>query len=349
MSTVYDYDAKKWLTIPDSKAKEIFGETADAIRVVYRKLAQRWHPDRNTSPDAVEVFVRIQKLHRIATGEDSVDSTNSLNLSECEIVDASGKRFSFKGQSFERFELGFFYRGKGSFAYKVEKNHKEFFNKAVSIIKNFNFANEDMKKAMLPCLPEIAGHPLGEDGGLLVIKKNVESVRLRDLFNYILKTDKAMDARHVAWVLSGLFNISCYLEYSDLAHQAISLDSVWVTPRTHDVSLLGGWFFAQNFNQPIKVLPSYSASLASSKYLKNKIAEKGFDRELIRAVGRELLGDRTGQRLKSYGVPDPIINFLLDIPAKTAVEDYKNWKECLRKVFGDPKFIKMEISHHQVY
>lgn len=44
--------------------------TTSAIVASYRRLAMKWHPDRNTSPDASEIFVKIQAAYEILKNDE---------------------------------------------------------------------------------------------------------------------------------------------------------------------------------------------------------------------------------------------------------------------------------------
>jgi hypothetical protein len=202
-----------------------------------------------------------------------------------------------------------------------------------------------MRTTLEPLLPKLVASPWGATGGLLVIRHDAGAVRLRD----VLTAHAApLDPRHVAWILSGLFNLACYLEYRKLAHQAITLESVWIQPARHEVALLGGWFHALPFGQTLTSLPAASAELASSRYLSQRRAGPSLDLELIRAVGRELLGDRRGQRLPAGAAPAPMRDFLLGMPS-SALNDYRTWKQVLVASFGPPTFVPMPVSAKEIY
>ncbi len=333
-----------WLALTDRSARDIFPGSAAEIQALYRKLIQRWHPDRNPDPQAKDVFVRIQTLHTLALGPAASKAVVSF-----ETTDQDGRVFRFQGAAQAPFELGQWGRASNTLAYRVNPENQDLFENHTRVVKGLRFASEAMRKGLEPLLPKIVGAPWGPTGGLMVIKHDPQAIRLRDLYEHTKDAQDRMDPLHVAWIISGLFNVACYLENQGLAHHAIDLDTVWVVPERHEVALLGGWFYAQAFGRPIVALPTASVAMAPASYLANKRAEQGFDLELVRALGRELLGDRRGQRLTEKQAPLPFIRFLQLPGAATAVDDYRGWKEALKASFGPPKFVPMNVSVSHVY
>lgn len=334
----------EWLGLTDGSARDIFPGSAAEIQSLYRKLVQRWHPDRNPDPKAPDVFIRIQSLYAVATG-----SRAPASAAVFELKDHEGRLFRFQGTAQAPFELGQWGRGAQTLAYRVSPDNLDLFDNAVARIRTLGFASDAMRQAMAPVLPTLAGAPKGPEGGLLVLKHAPEAIRLRDLYEHTKDAQGSMDPLHVAWIVSNLLNLACYLEHQQLAHHAIDLDSLWVVPERHEVALLGGWFYAKRFGDALSALPTSSLNMASAAYLSNKTAAQGFDLELIRAVGRELLGDRRGQHLADKHGHKPFVRFL-QLPSKNnAVDDYRHWKEVLQASFGPPKFVPMTVSVSHVY
>lgn len=337
------FSARDWMALGEGSARAIFGGAPAARQALYRRLVKRWHPDRNRDPLAHDVFVRLQALYAKATvGTDSGDIEET-------VVDGRGRRFRFAGQAREAFELGTFLRGQATLAYRVAPAHEDLFANAVARVQGLAYATDAMRQQMAPLLPGLHAHPWGPEGGLLVLRRDPAALRLRDLAVHYRREGQSVPAEHVAWILSGLFHLACYLEHAGLAHHGIGLDSAWVVPERHTVHLWGGWFYARRFGEPLAALPSAAADMAAHRYLEAKVAGPGLDRALIRAVGRELLGDRQGQRIPATAAPKPFIDALRMPAGASAVEDYRAWKAVLRASFGPPTFVPMTLNASTLY
>ena len=56
------------------------------IKRAYRRLAMRWHPDRNTSPEATERFKQIQGAYDQLLAVDTPDSAETATPQEDEVA-----------------------------------------------------------------------------------------------------------------------------------------------------------------------------------------------------------------------------------------------------------------------
>lgn len=350
MKDATTFSATQWLALSQGSATSVFTGTPEEIRGLYRRLAAHWHPDRNTDPWAKDVFVHLKALytHALALSGGSTARAGTVDVIET-LTDSQGHTFRFAGQAREAFELGTFLRGKATLAYRVDAAHQDLFETFAKHAGGLVFRDAAMRQQMEPLLPCLHAHPWGPDGGLLVLKRDPEAVRLKDLALHYLQHGTRLPAEHVAWAISGLFHLACYLEHVGLAHHGIGLDSVWVVPGKHTVHLWGGWFYAQPFGQRLVAMPAAAVDMVPNRYLQDKVAGPGVDRSLIRALGRELLGDRRGQRIPTGAAPKPFIDALLSPAGASAVEDYRAWKQVLTASFGPPKFVPMAIEAKHIY
>lgn len=340
--------AADWIALSPEKAAVLFTGSRSEVHTLYRRLVKQWHPDRNRDPQAHAVFVLIQLAYKKALALAGDPPTpHPLTFS---ITDTDGRVFQFRGGFGEPFILGLEAWGQRHLAYRVEAAHKDLFESFLRRVRSLPFANGDMEKQMAPLLPHLAGAPWGDGGGMVVISKDPKMLRLQDVHNHYRAQGQTVPPEHVAWVVSGLLNLACYLSFSKIAHQAIDLRNVWIQPETHSVHLLGGWFFSQPFGETLSVLPTSSATSVSRRYLEGKVAGPEADLSLVLALARELLGDRSGQRLLGNPlVPQPMSRMLLSPPGKEAIPLYSQWKETLKASFGRPRFVPMSLTSSTLY
>ena len=73
------------------------------------------------------------------------------------------------------------------------------------------------------------------------------------------------------------------------------------------------------------------------------------DLELIRSLGRELLGDRAGTKLIGLNEAnlEPVINWLRGVASSSnkVANDYTQWEEVLQGVFGPRKFVPLVVEN----
>lgn len=107
------------------------------------------------------------------------------------------------------------YRSRASFAYHVQSTHQGLFERFIRQAGGLEYASAEMCIALAPLLPNIAGQVWGPEGGLVVIRRPGGFVRLADLFEFYRLRNPSfpVPAEHVAWILSGLLNLACYLAY----------------------------------------------------------------------------------------------------------------------------------------
>lgn len=160
-------------------------------------------------------------------------------------------------------------------------------------------------KSLNKCFPEIKGDIALEGGERLISVNKTEN-------EYPLFAFGNIRGEHTAWVVSRLENICCVLEYSGILHSGISVDSVFINPRTHEAMLLGGWWKAR---------------------LKKPGESSDADLKAIRTTASKLLGGYIDS------VPDEFKRFIRNKPADIAYDDFAIWDMVIEKGFGGHKFI----------
>ena len=79
-------------------------------------------------------------------------------------------------------------------------------------------------------------------------------------------------------------------------------------------------------------------------------ASANTDLDMVRLTYREMLGDGTGvQLLKDKTVPEPILTWMRQATAGTALKDYQQWFKVLEKSFGARRFTELPLKPSDIY
>ena len=329
-------NASELLAATPTEWRTSLGKTVEAMRLTFRRLAHRWHPDHNADPQAGEVFARLQAA-RLAWKEAARPKVQTFSTDR-------GTRLEMRYATAYAHELGDTYIGMRTVLNAYSLSEADLAARAARADQLWRFANDAMRAQIRPLLPHAVTVHTTLDRVVHVSSRDPALIRLADLMAHLGR----LDPQHVAWIGSGLWNLACYLEYSQIGHQAIGMDTVWVDPANHRVALLGGWAYAGRLGERWAALPGRTLGLASSAMLKRKVQDATLDHTLIRALLRELLGDASGMH-KAVSTPDALAAFTRQPAGGTAVAQYTAWKQALVRSFGPPKFVEMALPPSHVY
>jgi len=305
-----------------------------------------WHPDKNKDPLAVEVLQHLTDLHnkaieKMKIGIWSVPGTLQLRDR------ITAQVYEIKYVKEHKFELGIMYMGKSTVTFLIENNYRDLYESAIKQIKGFKYKSPDMQKEVSRYLPSIKKQFETTTHCVLAVDKTPDLILLRDVYEKLGN----LDPKHVAWIMSSLYNLTCYFKVSKLTHNNISLDTYFISPQYHSGVLLGGWWYNSPVDSVMKALPEKTLNCVPSDILVSKKSNARIDLELIRGLGRELLtGDINKiSLLRKSGAPKPLIDWLAFGSIGNAIEEYAKWQTCLKDSFGPRKFIKMNLPFEVVY
>jgi hypothetical protein len=316
------------------------------IKNQFRTLALKWHPDRCHDPRCSEVFSHINNLYNSGLEKIKKGYWDTFGLLEIQSVE--GKKYNVRYKVSIPFQLGVMYVGDMVVVYRVKKEFGKLYKSFIDTVSNLRYNSEKMKEEFSRYFPVITATITTSDDLYIVLKKTSDVLPLSVVLKYY---DGSMDPKGVAWIVSTLHNIHCFLQYNELVHNDINLDTYFVSPGNHSGLLLGGWWYTTGINKKLKSVPTSTYERMRSKKRSEKLADRMVDGELIRSLSRTLLGDETGISLViKYKVPQDM-SMWLRLPGNgSAVVDYKKWRnEVLPKAFGERKFIPMNININDAY
>lgn len=334
----------------------LFSNSAGEAKAEYRFLARHWHPDRRTTTDAVRVFMHIVQLYqdackKIANGkwnepvEKIEEQVNGLR--KFRLIDGSIQTCKYRAS--HTFELGRTYVADNSLVFEIDKEFEQLFEQGRKRIHTLPLKNNSMVLEMSKYLPQVQDTFKTASSNVLVVRKTPDQLLLCDVIKYF--GGKLSPINHVGWILNNLLNLACYLEWAGVTHNAISTKSVVISPLRHTGMLLGGWWYSTKIGQHLSYIPEETLHCIPPDVLRNKRADARVDLELIKSIGREILGDASGAHLAlEKSLPPDLVEWLQLPSTGSAFEDYKTFKrEVLPSAFGPAKFVNMQLDADQLY
>lgn len=325
---------------------ELF-KNPEAIELDYKNLVKVWHPDKNdNSKEAENVMMIINELYNKAK-----ELIKSGIWEAPGYIRISGKRkeiHEIRYRTRHKFELGTMYVANNSLIWLIDENNRDFVQNGERAIQGLKYCDDKMKEEFESCMPKIiakfetANNRLG-----LVVEKVANLFLLRDVLNYY---EGKIPERHVAWILSRLYSIVCYLDYNGISSNGITTDTVFISPKYHGSALLGGWWYSVKQGSKMLGTSDEVFSVMPPQIKDKKLGNILTDMESIRLIGRELLGDRSGNGLAlNSSVPDAMINWLRGAAGSNAFEELTKWKKVLEASFGKRKFVEMDLDEQKLY
>ncbi len=345
MNILTDLGPEQILAISENAPEKLFSGDLLIAKSEYRMLGRRWHPDHNSDGAAQLVFQHVTRLYQKAREMIETNHWRGAGNLELQRDGRVMRRVSYF--RIVPFELGEMYLGEGEVVFSVEQQYRDLFENAKNHIANFCFADSAMKREIERCLPPRPEFYSTSERLLMLVRKTPDLILLDDLREYL---GGEVAPCHVGWIQNTIHNLSCYLSYAGLVHHDLSPQTYFVSPAFHTGVLLGGWWYACREGEKMKALPDRTIRIAPADVIRRKCAAGRTDLELIRATGRELLGDPTGTHLRAdKKIPAPFLSWFNGATTGNALLEYELWKEVLRESFGAPRFVKLDVKPSAIY
>lgn len=198
------------------KAGDLFSNDLNKCKLEYKELAKRWHPDMNKD-DTNNVFMKISELYNQAL--QLIESGQWEKSNYIQIKTTTNKNVAINFLDTYDFELGTCFVCEKFIIYQFFKDKKKYYDNAVNTISNLKYSNSNMEKEMSRFLPKIINQFVSTDGDYyMVIQKTPDVYPLKNLLNYF---HGEIPDKHVAWMVSRLSNIACYLEHTGQVHNGL--------------------------------------------------------------------------------------------------------------------------------
>jgi hypothetical protein len=258
---------------------------------------------------------------------------------QLQITTIAGSIISFDCLEFKPVELGGLYIAEDCLIYEVSKQDKDLVDNFVKRSSYLTFFTDEMKDSFASRLPMTTMLYQSIDNYYVIVSKDPNFICLDDINNHF---NEEIDPKHIAWIISGLLDISCYLYASRLMHGDINLTSVYINPANHQVALLGDWWYACDTDEKMIALPSRSFSSLPSDIITTTKASNQLDRILIKKLARELLSkNKISSVLNNWAHENSDID---------PMSEYTHWMNViLPSAFGPRKFHELKLTSTDIY
>lgn len=331
-----------------NKPEKIFSGDETNLKKIYKKLSLKWHPDRQQDrKDTTNIFAHINELYQEALKKIK-DGTFGTNENALNIETEDGKKFIFRYLKRKPFEMGTYYIANKFVMWQFEKKYDVNIDDGLENLKNIKYHDDKMRSSFIKYIPKLVKRIEDNNNIFVIFEKEKNFLNLGDILEF---NNNKIEPRHVAWIISTMYNNACLLNYNNIMHGGINADNYYINPETHEGMILGGWWYSKENNSALKMLSREAIDVAPVKLLNNKKAQMLLDLEMIKQLGRKILGDSTGIKLKKdSSIPEELIKWLKNGSKGTAVEQYTQWnKSVLPDSFGKRTFVEMKIKSTDIY
>jgi len=335
------YSEREILTITNPCV--LYPNDLDEAKEIYKRLAFLFHPDKN--PDSLsggKAFAHIKNLYDevlVLIEKGSWEIPGVL-----EFTDELKRKYKLIYKKKHAFELGQMYINNSLVAYNVEAKYQTLFINAIHRMTVLEYKSDKTKAEMSRYFPVIKANMKLSDGSyLLILEKTPDVLLLKDVLDYYNRTSYPIEwSKHIAWIQSRMYNIMSYFYVSNVVHNAISPETIFISPEFHSVCLYGGWWYAVKKGEKMISIPAKLYNLIPPIVKTSKIAHYSTDIELSKAVSRECLTKVTA--------PVPFTNWLKFSSNENPIEEFKTWQEkVLIDSYGKRKFIELKLTGDMIY
>lgn len=326
-----------------SKPGDLFTQDESGCKYQYRKFAKYFHPDGTNSDE--EVFEHITKLYNEALS--LLEKKEWKKSNYLELKSDNGKTLQICYLTQIIFELGSAYVCRNHVIYVLDSNKEKYYLNYINRVNSIQYANDEMKNIFQKQIPDIQTYgKLSSGEYYIVIRKTKDVYPL----GYVLSYFEEIPGKHLAWIISRLSSLCCFLEYNNLVQNGLDINSCFVSLKYHSIILLGGWWYTTKIKGSLIGTTREIFDLMPVKAKTEKIADKATDLESVKHIGRQLLKASTHQKIQQKtNIPTPIKDFLIRGSGSEAIDEMRVWDSALDNAYGVRTFIALDITEKQIY
>ena len=299
------------------------------IREQYREYAKIIHPDICTEDGAVDAF---QKLYGLYTR--ALENLKNGTWEQNEMLWVPGQK-GIKYLNKKPFELGTRYVTDDEVIYIFDSGKEKYLKQFLDSIQKLKNAVPNLVAGFKMRFPRV-NH--STSNALYLAKKSKEY----PLDSAIAAYKNTMDGRTIAWMISRMCDLLCYLDHVELVHNGLKMDNIFVNFEDHTISIYGGFWYAVPKRTRMIGAPKEIFDLMPSSVKTSKMSDPITDAESVKAMFRDIIkGNST--------VPEPVKRWLNSGSTSEPVTEFKKWDYELEAAYGERKFFSFSVNPDEIY
>jgi hypothetical protein len=282
------------------------------IKKRFHELAKRYHSDLNHSPDAALI------LQHIIAMKDKALNRGVRPMEEFERIDGTKFRMSYREH----------YRGANIDIYTGD-SHVSYVARGQEIQcrhadqHKWRYASTRMEEEMSRFIAPLTHRIDLRDGIMYIYRRLPDQILMSEL----IRKEGAIPPEHVAWMISKMLNLACYLEWLKISHTGFGPDFLWVNLEQHEVGFMGPLIWWEGFNHRPIAVPARTVRVANWLTVKSEKADHRIDLSLVRETAKELLGVTDMALVHTVqGITADMARWLKAPAEKSAVKAYEAWE-----------------------
>lgn len=308
---------------------DLFEQDEKKIRQKYRECAKLIHPDICRIDGAPRAFAKLNYLYARALdrlGKGIWEESNILRLE-----DLSPMKYLWT----EPFELGRWYVSDDRMVYEFDEDKLKYISRYAHARKYIQYADNRMANLFRKKMGVVELYCKKA----IIVRKDVHDYPL-GRFMEVMKGH--LSGRDIAWMVSRLMDLCCFLRYSRLVLNGFCESNLLINPTEHSITISGGWWYTILEGKPMTgtnrtVLEQMLTSVRTSKK-----ASYTTDIECVKGLARKLIAC-------AHDVPKELVSWAESGSSDNAITEYGRWNAALEKAYGQRRFEKMANIHDRIY
>ena len=308
---------------PNTKVGDIFPNDVTQAKNIYRDLCKKYHPDTFADDRANDIISALTKLYNNAIKAIETGTWEKSNF--IAIKTTKGTTLNINYLYHRVFELGEYYVCNQHIIYIFDFNKKKYYNNYIKQINKISYKDKKMEKYFKNLFPQvISEYNTLDNKHIIVISKTEDVYPLRAVIENVFNGE--IPDKHLAWMISRLINICCFLKMNGLVHNGINIDNCFVSTDFHSILLLGGWWYTTDEDAAMIGTSKDIYNIMPPLVKANKISKSITDIESIKAFGRQYI---------STSAPQAFKNFLSSGTKESSIEESKKYDTDVYCIGGE--------------